>query len=782
MNKVWLYIIDIFVGILLMFIAVTVYFGIRTETVMQSMYDNAIGRFVAEVKKKGVITVKDYENFIERMGIGYTVYDIDFEHKYKILEPEYRLKTLEEIIDEQNKRYTGSNEYHYREVATERPHVNDPINDGNLNTETNESVIAKAKDTPADPNHVHDENCYEGHRHTGKPVFIHEHAHNALCVEFVSYVEIYSTCNTCKKRYQGGYADYYWDSESKSVKYNSADTTGTYVCPYCGSRNITNESPINYYQYSCGYDTVTGYKGSAERTPYGIVYQYEKSYPQNITVSYTQISGCYQYHITKELSDSYEYSEIRGSVIESSAESSFQRMMYTDYFEGYCHIPRYIRVGISSEYHYESKSLSDLPDLCYITYEAYLNSNKQIRFRFINYMYSNYFNLPVTGSNNPGFPTDLTVYELADLASSLSRIKNYFYNFFGSTYIDRLTAYKLHIHWFKGVYVGLTLTDGTEYINVCSFDHSLGVNTWLTACGYSEDGTADCDKIIVSIVPTHPTQTVYINDPLIITAVVTFKNGATKTVVCTTDFTTANVVKDQNVTLTYNYSVEGKNFSKTCYITVTVIPRNKTCPKGHTYNLNNDGIDPGCPYCRAWVESLQVIRPATSPIVITIGTSLQENGVTLLATYMDGHTEEVTSGYTDNLDKNYFGTMQVTIGYKGATVTVLVTTVRAKIRCDICGYEYELYPDGTNPGCPKCIQKIPVFTGNIMEYEQINHTEEIINTLYDRGEYIFNIDDIFTVSVKNKSSNIGRMILKKIYPSLSDHWFWIRKSEYILNR
>ena len=102
--------------------------------------------------------------------------------------------------------------------------------------------------------------------------------------------------------------------------------------------------------------------------------------------------------------------------------------------------------------------------------------------------------------------------------------------------------------------------------------------------------------------------------------------------------------------------------------------------------------------------------------------------------------------------------------------------------CDICGYEYDLYPDGTNPGCPNCIQKIPVFTGNIMEYEHINHTEEILETLYDREEYILNIDDIFTVSVKNKTSNIARMLLRKIYPSISDRWFIINKSEYILKR
>ena len=86
---------------------------------------------------------------------------------------------------------------------------------------------------------------------------------------------------------------------------------------------------------------------------------------------------------------------------------------------------------------------------------------------------------------------------------------------------------------------------------------------------------------------------------------------------------------------------------------------------------------------------------------------------------MDGHTELLTSGYIDNLDRAYLGTKPVTIGYKGATTTVLVTTVCDSMTCDVCGYEYKLYPDGSNPGCPKCIQRVPIFTGNIMNMRQL---------------------------------------------------------------
>ena len=156
--------------------------------------------------------------------------------------------------------------------------------------------------------------------------------------------------------------------------------------------------------------------------------------------------------------------------------------------------------------------------------------------------------------------------------------------------------------------------------------------------------------------------------------------------------------------LKYSYLINGVSYSKDCEIRVTTLPRHKTCSRGHAYNLNQDASDPGCPYCRQWVDHLSIIEPNTSPIVIVIGTRLQDNGVKLLVTYMDGHTELLTSGYIDNLDRAYLGTKPVTIGYKGATTTVLVTTVCDSMTCDVCGYEYKLYPDGSNPGCPKCIR------------------------------------------------------------------------------
>lgn len=556
-----------------MFVVVAIYFGLRTETVMKSIYESATTDFITNTKRNGVITVRDYENYMEQMGIGNTLFDITFEHTYKLFDPEYRFKTIDEVIDDLNKAYEGTNNYHYREVVTEKPHVNDPVNDGNLNTDTNESILEDAVDGPPDPDHVHNDDCYNGTKHV--------HSGNS------------SSGGGCYGKYVAG-GEYLCGG----IRYLGTGRRFDYVCNICGGT-------------------------------------------WSLHVGDGKCSGC-----GKTVTYSYQYQA------------------------GSC-------VHVSSS---------------------------------------------------------LTIYN--------------------NHYRTRSGYYEINCGKTEGKYYD---SNGNEVSPICG-------------------------QVVTSIIPTNTNQTIYTNDPIITTARATYKDGSEKTIVCTTNFSSSIPKQNANATLTYTYTVDGVRYTKTCEVTVTVIPRSNTCRNGHIYNMNSDGTDPGCPYCRAWIENLRVIYPTSSPIVITIGTTLQDNNIKLLATYMDGHTEEVSSGYIDNLDIHYLGTKPVTIGYKGASVTVMVKTVCATMICDICGYEYNLYPDGTNPGCPRCISRIPVFTGNVMEYEHVNNTGEILDLLYEDGQYSFNVNDTFSISVSNKSSSLARMLLKKIYPSLSNRWFMVERREHIMTK
>lgn len=764
MNKVWTYVIDVLIGLLIMFVVVAVYYGLRTETVIKSMYEETSEEFISNIKRNGVLTLDDYERYMGRMGAGNSLLNIDYEHRYKIFEPEYRFKTLEEILEELDRAYGGSNDYHYRDVVTERPYVNDPINNSNLNTDTNESVLGKAVNNPADPNHVHDEDCYSGHKHIGEKGFTHIHAHAGTCREYISYIEYPYTCDSCHESYVGRIADYYWDGNTNQRALNYVDNYYNSVCPDCGSQYRTMQEQIDYYGYSCGYERGISAMGLPEKTLYGVSYEYVLPWPQG-TSKATYTDGCYTYHREHRFKSYLEYYPYSNIYTLESVGRVYKELLEND-FQGFCELPSFFSISVIHE---ESDPI--YPDNQDARYSLSYNTVYDSESDEVTFHYRGHWIKSQTrpGGNfytdNPGYPEVLTGAEFANLHSE--------YEFF--PLVKAVTGRTFEHSYYKP-------SRGWSNTQHSTCDFNGPINTWITNCGHSEDTTMDCSEIIVSLNPTHSEQTVYINEPLITTALATYKDGSTKTVVCSTDFTTSIIGGNQLVTLKYNYSIDGISFTRTCTIEVTVIPRSKICPKGHTYNLSNDGTDPGCPYCLEWVESLRVINPTTSPIVIIIGTTLQDNDVTLLATYMDGHTEEVISGYIDNLDTAYLGTKPVIIGYKGASVTVMVTTVCATMICDICGYEYNLYPDGTNPGCPRCIQKIPVFTGNIMEYEHINHTEEILDILYKKKKYIFNVDDVFSVNVSNKTSTVARKVIRKIYPSLTDRWLSIEKKEHIMSK
>lgn len=574
MGKAWALIIDIMIGIVIIFLSVTVYFSIRTEAVKKSVAKEAVRDFLSGAKREGCITADSYEVLIDRLSQINEICHIELEHVYEVAEPEYRFRTLDEILEAQNAAYTGKNEYHYREVITAAPEVDDPVYTGELNSETNDSVLESAQNTPADPAHVHTDNCYNGtkHIHTG----------------------------------------------------SSASGTGCYKGPYS--------------RYKCGAGFSNGNNGHFES-------------------SFTCSSCGGSAHL------SYNYLQLQCSW------GHYTTLYYN--YTWYC----------SSCHDSYSMPNNPIPSSCEYTYYSYtLNCGKT-----------------------------------------------------------------------EGAYYD---SNGNQVLPVCS-------------------------QKVTNIAATHPVQTVAAGDPLITAVRVTYLDGSTRVVLGTSDFSTANPCQHQPAVISYTYSLDGITHNLTCVIDVTVVPRNKTCSRGHTYNLKSDGSDPGCPYCRAWVDNIRVIDPETSNLTIIIGTSLQENGIKILVTYMDGHTEIITDGYDDNLDSHYLGTKPVTIGYKGAVTYLTVTTVCAKTVCEICGREYSLYPDDSDPGCPYCIQMTPIFTGNVLHYEEKEYTDAILNELNVRGIYSMQTGDTITVNIKNKSTSMTHMLLQKIIPSLSGSRLFYKQSEII---
>ncbi len=787
MDKLMTLVFDIAVAMIISFAAVFIYFGLRSETVIRTMDKEIIENFLSDMKEKGSMTATDYENFMYKLSLTGNLYDVFLEHDFNILEPEYRMRSIEEIIAAQKAAYQGENIYHYKEVITQIPTVIDPIDNSGLtmNTETNESVLAGAINSPS-IGHTHTDECYGGHKH----------------------ISPYGTLDMTK-------VPVYVQVQRSPYVWNGTYTEGysyriLFRCAICSQ-------PLYAFSYFLSYPNITVL---TERISYS-------TYQSNTVYNRVVISGSNYENVTSQTASFLSFAESMGATYANNYESRsfiypFAGYPYWDLAGNMTYLPftgcTYKQSDLQYERHVNPNACFPVGKKTKVKLHVYhSNDSSSGDSSIIMSVICTECNREIQGSS-----ATLRGYSSSSTHSSagswwkeylpdgrivdVSRSGSMSTNFVGVYPNDDYVAFNnqnMEVYSaIQGIATKLGIGDSNNY-TTGPIDYPLqgipvryGSYTTLPlvwepyrGCPYCGNfGTAyscgkasdiSCDKIIQSIVPTHPVQSVYTNEALITTVKATYLDGSTKVLLASTSFSTANPVLNKPEILSLT---DGLGTIKTCTITVNVIPRFKVCVNGHTYNLNTDGSDPGCIYCHTYVASIRIINPTTSTWTITIGTSLVDNGLKLLVTYFDGISEILTEGYEDNLDKQYLGTKMVTIGYKGATTQLLVTTVRAKMTCDICGFVYELYPDFTNPGCPKCISKTPVFTGNIFEYNSVNYTEAILNDLYEDGIYEFNKDDAIIIKVENKSSNLARNLLRSIYPNMTKRWLHIESAETIQSK
>lgn len=310
--------------------------------------------------------------------------------------------------------------------------------------------------------------------------------------------------------------------------------------------------------------------------------------------------------------------------------------------------------------------------------------------------------------------------------------------------------------------IACTACYGNGYIDTvaCEKDNGSYYNPDGTLC------TVMCTQVVTSLTPIVKEQVLAMGAGVDARAKAVFADGHSEVVTCAvTGFnaSTANVV--QTVTLsygTYSGSLSNKTATK-CTVKVMIKYQTNTCSNGHIHYLT-DGVSTVCPFCKAYPKTLTVLGASEVPFHMRKGTTLRQNGISLKVTYMDGHTETITSGWTDNLDMNYVGEQTVTIGYLGASTTLKVYNERVKVSCSVCGYEYSLYPDNTDPGCPKCLSAIPVFTGNVLRYKESVSYGEILDELYHGdGIYYFSRGDILKLQLWKTEKTPVNTILGKLF-------------------
>lgn len=310
--------------------------------------------------------------------------------------------------------------------------------------------------------------------------------------------------------------------------------------------------------------------------------------------------------------------------------------------------------------------------------------------------------------------------------------------------------------------------------NVCETCNGTGkveqINCTLEAGKYYDangnEAIPSCNKIVASLTPLYLEQIVNAGVSPDVRVKAVFADGHSEVVTAgMTGFNAGSYNTVQTVTLSYGeYAGSLDNAQAfTCTAKRLVRYPTKTCTNGHLYYLASGNSTP-CPYCAAYPKTITVQGVEEIPLRIRRGSTLRDNGVFLKVTYYDGRTEIVRSGFTDTLDKNYVGEQTVTIGYGGATTTLLAYTGRIKVNCSVCGYEYQLYPDDTDPGCPKCLAAVPEFTGNVLRYKETVSYGEILDELYyGDGICYFSRGDRFEIELWKSPDNMSGIALGGIF-------------------
>ena len=747
---------------------------------MQEVVKQETNEFASTAAKQGRITSLMMQDYLKKLSATGNQYEIDILHDKIAYDPEYRFRTAQEIIEEQNNSYGGLNQYTYREVISERPAVDDPEPEHlTMNSETNESVMAGAHNSGPAAGHIHNQNCYDGHVHTGEPFFSLKHTHGPDCDKYLKYTYAHYYCPHCQKHYVDLMSFMYLTSSGSRV-YNN--WSGNYypessiTCIHCMNKvyGLSYNDWEAIWDYECGFglqeyygytnDWINTYgnqpTNSMKANPQQRLYEnaindgqeHEYKFHDNVPdwrfYQHKNVNGCHYFHrrtvpYGMEYYDGLYYVLDRDEwAVPSYTYWKALQDMKSGGVDAFCAVPEsyYLHGGYSSSDSYS----------CGVGYKIEVTPEREFLFRleFANVYYD--YEIQRDREYFKYIPQTLTIDGMIDaFRDPIAFLKTYVNDWYVASKIYNPNPNR-SLYSESGTYL------------ICKDEHGwiLDDNRWYTSCGQKSEGVCKCSSVITGITATHPTQAIYAGDSMITTIRVSYLDGSQKTVIGSCDFNTRNLGINQTAVI----YLDGQDTPTTSKrfevpITIAVLAKTRTCSHGHTYHLSNDGHDPGCPYCKSWLQSLTLAEPSSGYLEIYQGTTLESNGVKLKATYYDGHTEYVTSGYVDNLDPIFIGVENVTIGYKGLYVGLRVKVNRRVKQCTICGRHYELYPDGSDPGCPYCIALTPVFTGNIMTYYTQCNLEDITEKISHMGTYLLSEGDEIKIEVTQKNKTMADRLL-----------------------
>jgi rubrerythrin len=282
----------------------------------------------------------------------------------------------------------------------------------------------------------------------------------------------------------------------------------------------------------------------------------------------------------------------------------------------------------------------------------------------------------------------------------------------------------------------------TKSCPICGNDYALNNDG-------SDPGCPLCKAEVISISVEPEDITIERYGSLDITVTATFRDGHTEEVDgWSTDFT-ADSTGEYDVPIYYKNAVDS--------IHVTVLEEGLiTCPYCHTpYSYYENPH--GCPVCSKTLIGIEAqLRNGGNQVIYRSDLSLQ-----VILIYRDTHREITYTGFTyTGFDSSLLGEQTVTISYMELTTTLTIEVVDNIniVICSVCGSQYYLNEDGTDPGCPYCSGGADV--ERAVFYFDTSYTEDIVKRLYEDGIYHLRDGDYFTVRVNVTKVSVRAHIMR----------------------
>ena len=644
-------IIAVLLAAILIFVYPLQYLAMNQEIVLDNQVHSETTEFTDEIMLQSYLTLEMYTNYLEQLNATNQLYEIEFIHSKliegydtgSILIPQLEEQMLQTSVRTVEKKVLGA-------------------------TYSKESFSLLAT-------HIHTVACYAGHNHTASGCNYHSHSGNTStggsCYQS-AYYHSHSSSNGC----------YTSSSCGGTVSYYNTGRSGSYYCEIC-KKNVTLTEYGRRCSKGCSYWGSTSIRacGHSSTNP-SSTSTCSNSVSKLTCASSTSVPISYNLSCSQSTGYTCGYSNDNNPLCATLVSNISATNTSQTVIKG---------IGIITT------ALATYLDGHTATVNCTSNYNGMVGTQTVTLTYPVSKTCSITVITKPNINICTAELGHPDYSGELAQCP-ICREIAGISFSNSSVPY-------TGLQQGVTVTSSTGATSVVYYNNSTvkpiaagnyAVKIYVKINGtewIAKTATFTIYRVLSSITPNMSTLAIYRGASFPITSLqLNYNNETFETITSgwvITGFNT-KTIGTQNVTISY-----GEPSAVSTSIIITVKRNIITCVNGHTYELDDYDTDHGCQVCKLTINNINV---APQYITVERGNSLD---IKVTATYLDGYSEIITSGWTSNFNSSQLGNQLVTVIYGGKSAFVSVTVVE-NIICPICGTVYQPNADGTELVCPIC--------------------------------------------------------------------------------